>query len=86
MHERQKYVGEFGDGHGADEFGIQPDGFRVERIFLGEVDNGIAAVDAFERESLGEFLARHLFAVVFGRPAEQTEKIHESVRRKPASR
>src|SRR5580658_7905356 len=37
-------------------------------------------MDAFEGESANQFLARHVFAVVFRRPAQQTEKIDEGFR------
>ena len=59
--------------------GVEPDGLGIERIFLGEIDHGVGAVDAFERESVDQFLARHALAVVLGRPAEQAEKIDEGV-------
>ncbi len=42
------------DGQGADMLGVEPDGLRVERVFLGEVDHGVGAVDAFESEGGGE--------------------------------
>ena len=49
-------------------------------ILLGEIHHGIAAVDAFERESVDQFLAAHLLAIVLGRPAQQAQKIDEGVR------
>ena len=72
----------FGGGQGADVFGIEPDGLRVEGIFFGEVDDGVGAVDAFEGEEGGEFFEREELAVVFGRPAEEAEEIDEGVREK----
>ncbi len=68
------------DGQGADVFGVEPQGFGVERVFVFEIDDGIGAVDAFERESRGEFVEREELAVVLGRPAQQAKKVDESLR------
>ena len=65
----------------ADVLGIQPERLRVERIVLGEVDDGVAAIDAFEREDVRSVPAA---TVARGRPwaipAEQAEEIDERVR------
>ena len=57
--------------------GVKVDGFCVEGGFVAEIDDGVGAVDAFEREKLGEFREGEDFAVVFGRPAEEAEKVDE---------
>src|SRR5208337_4986993 len=44
---------------------------------LLEVHHRIRAVDALERDGVNEFLAAHLGAVVFRRPAQQAEEIDE---------
>ena len=80
----QKLRGKHGDRHGADVLGVQPDGLGVEGVGLGEVDHRVAAVDAFERESVDEFLAREQFAIVLGRPAEQAQKVDEGLRKEAA--
>ncbi len=60
--------------------GIQPHGLGIERLLFGEIDHRVAAIDAFERKRLDQFLARHLLAIVLGRPAQQAEKIDEGLR------
>ena len=62
--------------------GVEPERLGIEGIFLGEVDDGVAAVDALERERVDQFLARHLLAIVLGRPAEQAQEVDERVRQK----
>ena len=62
--------------------GVEPDGLGIEGIFFGEIDDGVGAVDAFERESGGEFFEGQELAVVLGRPAEQAEKIDEGLGQK----
>ncbi len=68
------------DGQGADVFGIEPDGFGVEWVFLSEIDHGVGAVDGLEREGRGELVEREELAVVLGRPAEEAEEVDESLR------
>ena len=41
----------------ADVLGIQPHRLGIEGIFLGEIDHRVAAIDAFERERVDQFLA-----------------------------
>ena len=70
------------DGEGADVFGVEPEGFGVEGFVgsgggLFEINDGVGAVDAFEREGFDEFLAGEVFAVVLGRPAEQAQEVDE---------
>ncbi len=48
-------------------------------VFVSEIDDGVGAVDAFERESGGEFVEREELAIVLGRPAQQAEKVDESL-------
>ncbi len=68
------------DGQGADVLGVEPDGLGIEGIFFSEVDDGVGAVDAFEREGGGEFVESEELAIVLGRPAEQAEEVDESLR------
>ena len=49
--------------------GVEPDCLGIKGVFLGKVDDSVGAVDAFEGESVGEFVKGEEFAVVFGRPA-----------------
>ncbi len=51
LEERLQFAAELLDGQGADVLGVEPDGLGIEGIFLGEIDDGVGAVDAFERES-----------------------------------
>ncbi len=60
-------------------FGVKPEGFGVEGFFLGEVDDGVGAVDAFEGEEVDDFVAGELFAIVLGGPAEEAEEIEEGL-------
>ncbi len=76
--ERQQPFRKFFDGQRADVFGVQPDGFGIEGVRFGEVHERVAAVHAFEGESLDEFVESHLLAVIAGRPAEQAEEIDEA--------
>ena len=70
------------DGQGADVLGVEPDGFGIEGIVFREIDDGVGAVDAFEREGRGELVESEELAVVFGRPAEQAEEVDESLGQK----
>ena len=78
--EGQQFAGQFVGGQGTDVLGVQPEGLGVEGVFLGEVDHGVGAVDAFEREEVDDFVARQFLAIVLGRPAEQAEEIDERLR------
>src|SRR4051812_29338948 len=62
--------------------GIQPHGFWIERILFREVYRGIAVIHAFERKHVRQILARHYFAIVLGRPAQQAYKIDKRLRQK----
>ena len=79
LEERLEARAELVDRQGADMLGIEPDGLGIEGVFLSEVDDGVGAVDAFEREGGGEFVEREKLAVVLGRPAEQAEEVDESL-------
>ena len=48
----------------------------------GEVHHRVATIDPFERKRVDQVLAGHALAIVFGRPAEQAQEIHESLRQK----
>ena len=67
------------DGQGADVLTVEADGFRVERIFFGEIDDGVGAVDVFEGEGGGQLFEGQELAIVFGRPAEEAEEVDEGV-------
>ncbi len=60
-------------------FGVEPEGFGVEGFFLGEVDDGVGAIDAFEGEEVDDLVAGEFFAVVLGGPAEEAEEIEEGL-------
>ena len=76
MDNRQQAGAEGVDGEAADVFGIEPEGLGVEG-FVGrcgrllEVNDRVGAVDAFEGKHIHQFLAGHVLAIVFGRPAQQ---------------
>ena len=57
--------------------------FGSNGIFFREVDHRVAAVDALERKRVDQFLARHQFAVVLGRPAQQAQEVDERLRQEP---
>src|SRR5260370_37537463 len=73
---RYQALREFVEIERAEMLSIQPHGFGIEGIFIGEIDDCVSAVDAFEREQLDELLARHLLAIVLCRPGEQATKVH----------
>ena len=77
--EGRELAAEFLDAEGADVLGVEPDGFGVEGVFLGKVDDGVGAVDVFQREGFTNLVERHELAVVFGRPAEEAEEVDEGV-------
>src|ERR1019366_3548738 len=52
-----------------------------QRALGSKVSSGVGAIDAFEREGIGEFLQGHLVAIVFWRPAEQAQKVDEGLRK-----
>ena len=81
-HHRQQFPGELLGRHGANGLGVEPHRFGIERVGFGEVHHRVAAVDAGQRERLDQVLARHLLAVVLGRPAQQAQEVHEGVRQK----
>ena len=65
------------DGEGAEMLGVEPDGFGVEGISFGKIDDGVGAVDVFEGEERANLIDGKEFAGVLGRPAEQAEKVDE---------
>ncbi len=50
LEEGLKLAAEFVDGQRADVLGVEPDGLGIEGVFLGEIHDGIGAVDTLERE------------------------------------
>ena len=78
--EGQQFARQFVRGQGTDVLGVEPEGLGVEGVFLGEVDHGVGAIDAFEGEEVDDFVARQFLAIVLGRPAEQAEEIDEGLR------
>ncbi len=77
VEEGLELTAELVDGQGADVLGVEPDGFGVEGVVVRKVDDGVGAVDGFEREGSGELVEGEEFAVVFGRPAEEAEEVDE---------
>ena len=75
--ERRELAAEFLDAEGADVLGVEPDGLWVEGVFFGKIDNGVGAVDVFQREGRADLVQGHELAVVFGRPAEEAEEVDE---------
>ena len=69
LEERLKAAAQLVDGQSADVLGIEPDGFFIERELFIEVDDGVGAIDAFEREKIGELVEGKELAIVLGRPA-----------------
>ena len=59
--------------------GIEPDSLGVEGVFFGEIDDGVGAVDIFQGEGFTNLVEGHELAVVFGRPAQQAEKVDEGL-------
>jgi len=60
-------------------FGIQPKSFRIDGVGVRKIHHGVAAIDAFEREHVDQFLPVEALAVVLGRPAQQAQEIDESL-------
>ena len=54
--EGQQLARQFVRRQGTDVLGIQPERLGVEGVFLGEVDHGVGAIDAFQGEELDESL------------------------------
>ena len=71
FHERRKRFYR----HGAQVLRIEPQGFGIDRVGIAEIDDRVAAIDAVEVEGVLQFQERHLFAIVFGRPSEEAEKV-----------
>src|SRR5260370_41801981 len=61
----------------AEMLSIQPHGFGIEGVLVGEVDGGVAAVDAVEREQLDRLVTRRLLALTLWRPSEQGAAVRE---------
>ena len=53
---------------------IEPERLGIDRILLAEIDDGVAAVHAFEAERRSQLVERHLLAIVFRRPAKQAQE------------
>ena len=86
VNNRKQAGAEIVDRKPANVLGVQPDGFGIESFVrrrggLLEIHHGVGAVDAFEGKHIDQFLARHLFAIVFWRPAQQAQKIDEGFRK-----
>jgi hypothetical protein len=84
---REQATAELVDRERADVFGIEPQRFGIEGLVrrgggLLEIHHRVRAIDAFQRERVGEFLTRHVLAIIFWRPAQQAQKIDESFRQK----
>src|SRR3984957_4199838 len=78
--ERQHLRRQLFDRERANQLGVQPHRFRVDGIFIGEIDHRVVAMDALERKRIHQLLTRQLLAIVFGRPAQQAQKVDVGVR------
>ena len=61
--------------HDANMLRVEPHGFGVERFRIREIHHRIAVIDIFKGERIAQFMHRHLLAIVFLRPPQQTQEI-----------
>ena len=47
-----------------------------------EIDYRVGAINSFQRKDIGQLLTRHLLAIIFRGPSQQTKKIDEGIRQK----
>ena len=50
LREWQQLRGEFIPRQSTNQFGVQPEGLRIERILFGEIHHRVASIDALEGE------------------------------------
>jgi hypothetical protein len=66
--------------------GVEPDGLGIEGVFLGEIDDGVGAVDAFQSEGRGELVEVRNSRSFLGDQPSRQRKLMKAWGRKPASR
>ena len=80
MYEWQQAIGQILHGERPDVFRIEPQRFGIDGVFFREIDYRVAAIDAREGKRVDQLLAVHPLAIVFRRPAQQAQEIHEGLR------
>ena len=87
LEEGLQVAAELLDGQGADVLGVEPDGLGIEGVFFREIDHGVGAVDAFEREQRRRVSSRVRNSRSFlGDQPSRQRKLMKAWGRKPASR